>query len=96
MKHCNISDHKMIKFKFSRWKWETAKMVLYVFFPITMFYYFSNPAVYEKELVENYQTYHAPPDEDDLKQMKALKEKIRKEKIEEMRSKLQQDLSKNA
>lgn len=66
---------------------------MYVFFPITMFTYFSNPAVYEKELIEMYKKHNLPTDEEELRILEEVKERVRKEKVEALRAKVRATLN---
>ncbi|KAH1028969.1 hypothetical protein HUJ05_002280 [Dendroctonus ponderosae] len=56
------------------WKLEVGKMAMYVTFPVIMFYYFNQPALFEEWVVKTKREIYPP---DNPEKRKALEESFR-------------------
>ena len=68
-------------------------MFVYVFFPISMFVYFSNPAIYENDLEELHAKSYIPENMEDYQLLEEAKSQSHKRRLEQLREKVKKDLS---
>lgn len=67
-------------------------MFVYVFFPVAIFTYFSDPTTYEKDLIALYKKTNIPESPEDIKLLQEAKDASRKKRLEELRSHVQKNM----
>lgn len=69
------------------WKLEVAKMAMYLAFPISLFYYFNRPELFEKYIIEARREVFLPESETNDKEIKAfIKQMQLKQQVEKLKA----------
>ncbi|XP_033108426.1 protein PET100 homolog, mitochondrial-like [Anneissia japonica] len=67
------------------WRLESAKMVIYIFFPVATFYYFNQTEYFEEKVSRKIRQLYPPECKMQRKELEAMKNKIQNKHYEKMR-----------
>lgn len=75
------------------WKMEVYRMAMYIAFPVTVFFVFNQPQIYEKYVIETKKEYYPEEDLERVKRIEALKEKCMREHQDKLIAEMEKNYS---